>query len=463
MPTTFTTATAPGKLPLVGHIWPLMRAPIDFIASGSKHADLVEIWLGPTRAYLVCHPELLRQVLTDDRTFDKGGAFYDNALAIAGNGLGTCPYREHRRQRRLVQPAFTTARMAQYAAVMEREILALTASWEDGQVINAFPTFYDLAMKISVSTLFAGYAGEIDIADIRASFDIVLHDLVKKMFLPPVLGRLPTPANRRYDRALEHLHESVAKIITDYRQTGVDHGDLMSILIAPPEAGEASGFSDSEVRDQVITLLLTSSETVPACLTWALYLLSLHPEISSRLREEVDAVVRGGVARWDDLQNLTYTRRVITETLRLYPPAWIFTRLTTKAVELGGTHLPPGATVIYSPLPVHQRDDSFPQPGKFDPERWPADLTNALLREDFATFGSGARKCIGDTYAMTELTLALATIARHWDIECTAGTDIRPASLAAVYQPRRLPVRLTPRIARERAHPDMVGTAQALS
>jgi pentalenene oxygenase len=109
MPTTFTTGTAPGKLPLVGHIWPLMRSPIDFIASGSKHGDLVEIWLGPTRAYLVCHPELLRQVLTDDRTFDKGGAFYDNALAIAGNGLGTCPYREHRRQRRLVQPAFTTA------------------------------------------------------------------------------------------------------------------------------------------------------------------------------------------------------------------------------------------------------------------------------------------------------------------------------------------------------------------
>jgi pentalenene oxygenase len=463
MPTTFNTGTAPGKLPLVGHVWPLMRAPIDFIASGSKHGDLVEIWLGPTRAYLVCHPELLRQVLTDDRTFDKGGAFYDNARPIAGNGLGTCPYQDHRRQRRLIQPAFTSARLALYAAVMEREILALTASWEDGQVIDAFPTFYDLAMRISIKTLFAGHAGEIDIADLRASFDIVLHDLVKNMFLPPVLRHLPTPANRRYRRALERLRESVAKIITDYRRNGADHGDLMSILIASPEAGEVTGLSDSEVQDQVMTLLLTSSETVPATLAWALYLLSRHPDVWRRLRDEVDAVVRGEVARWDDLQNLTYTRRVITETLRLYPPAWIFTRMTTKAVELGGTHLPAGATVIFSPLPVHQRDDSFPQPGKFDPERWPANLTNALLREDFATFGSGARKCIGDTYALTELTLTLATIVRHWKFECTAGTDTRPAPLAPVYHPRKLPLRLSPRIARERAHPDMARIARPLS
>jgi pentalenene oxygenase len=463
MPTTFTTGTAPGKLPLVGHIWPLMRAPIDFIASNSNRGDLIEIWLGPARAYLPCHPDLIRQVLTDDRTFDKGGPFYDRARAIAGNGLGTCPHQDHRRQRRLIQPAFHSARVEQYAAVMEREISALADSWEDGQVINAFPVFCDLAMRISINTLFAGYVGEIDIADLRASFDIVLHDLVKKMFLPKVLDRLPTPANRRYHRALEHLNNTMARITADYRQSGVDRGDLMSILIASPEAGEGTGLSDAEVQDQVMTLLLTSTETVPACLAWAFYLLSLHPDIARRLHDEVDAVIGGRAARWGDQEHLPYTKRVITETLRLYPPAWIFTRTTTKAAELGGTHLPPGTTVIFSPLAVHHRDDSFPQPRRFDPDRWPANLTNALSRGPFAAFSGGARKCIGDTYAMTELTLALATIARHWEAEGTADTDTRPAPLAAIYRPRRLPLRLTRRTAQKRTHPDMLGAAQAPS
>jgi len=440
-----------------------MRTPIEFFTSGWKHGDLVEIWLGPTRAYLPCHPDLLRQVLTNDRTFDKGGPFFDHARAIAGNGLGTCPYQDHRRQRRLIQPAFHSARLEQYAAVMEREISALADSWEDGQVINAFPTFYDLSMRVAINTIFAGSAGEIDIDDMRASFDIVLHDLVKKMFLPSAISNLPTPANRRYRRALEHLNDSVARIISDYRQSGKDHGDLLSILIASPEAGEGAGLSDSEVQDQVMTLLLTSTETVPACLAWALYLLTLNPDIARRLRDEVDAVVNGKVARWGDVQNLSYTRRVITETLRLYPPAWIFTRLTTREVELAGKQLPAGTTIIYTPLAIQQREDSFPQPGRFDPERWPANLTNALLREDFAAFGSGARKCIGDGFAMNELIIALATVVRHWEFECSDGTDTRPKPLAPVYVPRKLPIRLTRRSARECARPNVAGIAQPVA
>src|SRR5260370_22376866 len=125
MPTTFTTGTARGKLPLLGHMWPLMRAPIDFIASNSNRGDLIEIWLGPTRAYLPCHPDLIRQVLTDDRTFDKGGPFFDRAPAIAGNGLGTCPYQGHPRQRPLIPPAFHHTRLEPDAAGIGREISAL--------------------------------------------------------------------------------------------------------------------------------------------------------------------------------------------------------------------------------------------------------------------------------------------------------------------------------------------------
>jgi pentalenene oxygenase len=446
VPTTFTTGSAPGKLPLVGHMWPLMRRPIDFLGSSSSRGDLVEIRLGRVPAYVPCHPELVRQVLTDDRTFDKGGPLYDRARPIVGNGLGSCPHHEHRRQRRLVQPAFHRARLKQYSAVMEGEIASLLASWQDGQVIDAYPVFYDLALRTSIRTLFAGYAGELDVSDFRDSFDTVLHHIVTQMFLPQGLQRLPTPANRRYRRALDHLNRSVAKIIADYRRSGADHGDLMSILIASPEADEGAGLDDSEVHDQIMSLLLAASETVPACLSWALYLLSLHPESSLRLHDEVARVLGGRAACWEDLENLPYTTRVITETLRLYPPGWLFTRVTTRATELAGTHLPAGTTVIFSPPAVHRRDDTYPDPQEFDPDRWLPERMPHLPRGAFTSFGGGARKCIGDSFAMTELTLALATIVQQWQADCTGDTDARAASLSVVYHPRRLLLRLTRRI-----------------
>jgi pentalenene oxygenase len=445
MSTTFSTGSAPGRLPLVGHVLPLMRRPVEFLGSLGRYGDLVEIRLGPTRAYVPCHQDLLRQVLTEDRTFDKGGPLFDRAKAIVGNGLGSCPHQDHRRQRRLVQPAFHRARMEQYATVMEDQISALVDSWQDGQTIDAFPVFYDLALRISLRTLFAGYTGTIDFDRFRKSFSTVLHHIVAQMFLPEAWKHVPTRANRRFREAMEYLDLTVSRIITEYRQSGVDHGDLMSILVAPPEDGEGSGLTDLEVRDQVISLLLAASETVPACLAWALYLLDLHPEVARRLREETDAVLRGRAARWDDVADLPYTAQVLTETLRLYPPGWFFTRITTKAVELAGTHLPAGTTVIFSPPTVHRRDDSYANPEKFDPDRWIGGQVPRQRREAFTPFGGGARKCVGDNYAMVEMTMALATVVQQWGAVCAPGTDTRPAPLATINYPRRLLLRLTRR------------------
>jgi len=341
--------------------------------------------------------------------------------------------------------------MDQYAAVMEDEISLLMDSWQDGQTIDAFPVFYDFALRISLRTLFAGYTGAIDFDDFRKSFSYVLHRIVVQMFQPEGWQHVPTPANRRYHEALAYLDRTVSRIISDYRRSGVDHGDLMSILIAPPEAGPGAGLNDVEVRDQVISLLLASSETVPACLAWALYLLALHPEVSRRLRQETDAVLGGRTARLGDLGNLQYTAQVLTETLRLYPPGWFFTRVTTRAVELAGTQLPRGTTIIFSPPTVHRRGDSYPNPGKFDPDRWLRGQVPRPRRQAFTSFGGGARKCIGDAYAITELTLALATIVQQWEAVCAPGTDTRPASLATIYYPRRLLLRLTRRIPRSGA------------
>ncbi|MFE6904406.1 cytochrome P450 [Streptomyces sp. NPDC057717] len=435
----FIAGSAPRPLPVVGHMFPLMRRPIDFLGSLSEYGDLVEIRLGPTPAYVPCHPALVRQVLTNDRVFDKGGPLYDRARAIVGNGLGSCPHSDHRRQRRLVQPAFHRQRMSHYATVMENEVSALTESWEEGQAIDAFPAFYDLALRISTRTLFAGNVDESDISRIRGSFDVALHRIVKTMFLPPALQNLPTPANRRYKQALDYLHEAVGRIVSQYRESGVDHGDLMSMLIAAADEEEGGGgLDDTEVHDQVMSLLLASSETVPACLAWTLHTLSLQPEVLIRLQEEVDSVVKGPTATWSDVEELPYTQRVLTETLRLYPPGWLFTRVATQGVELAGRHLPPGAIIIFSPPAVHGHADAFDNPEKFDPDRWLPGRMPAVPRGSFASFGGGARKCIGDNFAMAEMVIALATMVRSWRFECVPGSDLRPASLATVCHPRRL-------------------------
>ncbi len=293
MSTSFKTASAPGRLPLVGHVLPLMRRPVEFLGSLARYGDLVEIRLGPTKAYVPCHPDLLRQVLMEDRTFDKGGPLFDRAKAIVGNGLGSCPHQDHRRQRRLVQPAFHRARMEQYAVVMQDEISMLMDSWQDGQEIDAFPVFYDLALRISLRTLFAGYTGAIDFDRFRGSFSTVLHHIVAQMFLPDAWKHVPTRANRRFREAMEHLDLTVGRIIAEYRQSGVDHGDLMSILVAPPEDGQGAGLTDVEVRDQVISLLLAASETVPACLAWA----TVPARTSSGNRGQAQAGDRGGSRR----------------------------------------------------------------------------------------------------------------------------------------------------------------------
>ncbi|MFJ5261122.1 cytochrome P450 [Streptomyces sp. NPDC088387] len=440
------TGSAPRPLPVVGHLWPLMRRPIEFLESLSTYGDLVEIRLGPTPAYVPCHPTLIRQVLTNDRTFDKGGLLFERAGAVVGNGLGSCPHSHHRRQRRLIQPAFRHERIRHYAAVMEDEVDGLTHSWQDGQVIDTFPVLCDLGLRISTRTLFTGSTvSESEITNIRDSFEIALHRIVKTMFMPHGLQNLPTAANRRYKRALEYLHETVGRIISQYRESGVDHGDLMSMLISSTDEESGVGLDDSEIHDQVVSLLLAASETVPACLAWALHSLSLQPELMTRLQEEVDTVVQGRTAHWGDVEALPYTQRVITESLRRHPPGWLFTRVTTEGVELAGRHLKAGTTVIFSPPAVQSRADVFDRPREYDPDRWLRERTPSAPRGSFTSFGGGARKCIGDNFAMTEMVIALATMVRTWRFECLPRSDLRTASLATVNHPRRLLLRVAKR------------------
>ncbi|MGO4422460.1 cytochrome P450, partial [Streptomyces sp. MCAF7] len=259
--TTFSAGAAPGALPVVGHALQMMRHPVNFMASLSAHGDLVEIKIGPTTAYVPTHPELLRHVLTNDRIFDKGGVFYDRARDIAGNGLVTCPFADHRRQRRLMQSAFTRGRLKRYAEAMHAEIEDTASRWQDGMVVDAFQEMYGMALRTVGRTLYSTPVSPELAAKVERSFDVVLNGLFRQMFLPASIRRLPLPSQRRYKSNLNFLHETTQQLIDDYRSSDTERDDLLAALITSRD-DDGDRLADREIHDQVITVMAAGTETV---------------------------------------------------------------------------------------------------------------------------------------------------------------------------------------------------------
>jgi pentalenene oxygenase len=437
---------AGGALPLLGHVVALLRDPLRFLTSLPAQGDLVRIRIGFLTAVVVCDQDLTCQVLIDDRTFDKGGPLFDRFREVAGNGVGSCPHSMHRRQRRLVQPAFHRTRLPGYAQTMTEEINTAAQSWRDGQVIDVLAEMSKLTARTTVRTMFTGTVSPATVDDVVHDVTVLIHGVYRRAFTPPPLDRLPTPGNRRYHRARARFRHTVATIIADYRATGIDHGDLLSILLITQDdpataGGESQGLSDTEISDQVITFLFAGLESTAMALGWALHELARHPDIRQRLHNEIDTVLSGTTATVDDLPRLELTARIITETLRLHPPGSMFTRTVSADTRLGGYPIPAGTTLVYSPYLIHHRPDLHPNPEHFDPDRWTG---TQPARDTFIPFGAGARKCIGDTFAAIEASLALATITAHWELTHIPGTRVRPA-MSAVLQPQGLRMRVSAR------------------
>lgn len=441
-----TLGTAPHRLPVLGHALALRNSPLEFLASLPKHGDLVAIGLGPSTAYVTCDPELSHLVLRDSTAFDKGGPLIEQAAKILGDGLATCPRQAHRRQRRLIQPAFVAERIAEYAQAMPSSIAAVMGSWRDGQVIDALQAMTDIASRVTAHTIFSAVP-ERTMDEFGECITITFDGFYKQMTSPlPFLKRLPTPANKRYMQARSRMDQIVSDTITQYRNSkNAPHGDLLSMLLAAHD-GQGDTLSEQEVHDQVITFFIGGIETAASLLAWALHLLGRHPHIRQRLHSEVDEVLDGNPASWDDIPRLGLTTRILTETMRLYPPGPLFTRVTTAETELGGHTFPAGTDIVYSAYIVHHLPEIYPSPHLFDPDRW-LPGTPPPPRGAYIPFGGGARKCIGDSFAMAEATLALSTIAARFDLEPDPRVLVKPM-VRTTLRPDLLPMRLHARTPR---------------
>ncbi|MGE6738013.1 cytochrome P450, partial [Streptomyces sp. NPDC059900] len=347
----------------------------------------------------------------------------------------------HREQRRLLQPAFHRGRLPAQAGAMTREITAVMEQWRDGNTIDVLAQMHTITSRVVSKTIFNSDAVSEAAQIVREAVDVIIGSIFHRMVMPiQAINRLPTPANLRYRAAITRIHDAVTHAADEYRRDGCDHADMLSALLAARDHN-GNPLSDQEVREQVITLLVAGIDTTGVALSWALNVLAHDDELRSRLHREVDATLRGRVATWDDLPHLDLTARVITETLRVYSPIWIITRTVTQDVDLAGYFLAAGSTVAYSPYLIHHRADLYPDPERFNPDRWLSDLPQRRPRTQLLPFGGGPRKCIGDTLATTEATLALASIAARWTLTPPPGAPAVDVKANVFLTPRNLYLR----------------------
>ncbi|HTJ66447.1 MAG TPA: cytochrome P450 [Actinospica sp.] len=418
---------APGAVPLLGHLPRLARDPLRFLDSLSAHGGLLTLKLANKKMIVVCDPTLTHQVLIADDVYDKGGPFFEASRKLLPTAMGLAPYVKHRRLRRLMQPSFTKGRLSRHGDIMSEQIAKAVAHWRDGAELDVVQEMMTVTGRVLTATIFSSSVSEESLREITADSLELTRGVAIDIALPGPIARL-TPGYGHYQRSVARLRETTLRLIRERRAEGdsASHGDLLeALLAAKDEDGAGDRFSDPELVDQVSFMMVAGTETTAQTVSWALYELSRQPELEAKLHAEVDEVLGGRPAGYDDVPRLALVNRLVSEVLRFYSPTWLFTRRTTADAELGGYQVPAGTDVLYSPYIVNRAPASHETPREFDPDRWEPERAACMHARGYIPFGTGARKCIGDQYATIESVLMVATIAQRWSLAAVPGTKLK--------------------------------------
>ena len=405
-----------------------------FTRCQKTYGDIVRIRLLNHRILLLSRPDLIEEVLvTKSRNFIKhfGLRLYKPLL---GDGLVTAEGDHWRRQRKLSAPAFQPARIASYCQVMVASTTRMLNAWEADGIRNVHAAMSDLTMEIACTTLFGADATPSPAVVGQALSDAM--DALSRRWkrIIPVPAWLPTRENRLFRRALTSLDGIIEQIVARRRAAGTREGSdlLSSLLLAQDENGSA--FTNRQLLDEVRTLFLAGHETTALALTYSLYFLSEHPDVQAKLRAELASVLDGREPTYHDMERLPYTRSVVNESMRLYPPADFLGREAIVDCEVGGMRIPKGMNLFMSQWVMHHDERYFPDPLAFNPDRWTPGFEKSLPRFVYFPFGAGPRFCIGQTFATAEAVLILATICQRFSfapdpgfhLELWPGITLRP-------------------------------------
>jgi len=415
----------PREMPFIGSAHRRLSGPLQFFRELKETCgDAARFTLFRERFILFSDPALVNEVLvTKQNSFRKGRAL-EGARVFLGNSLLVSEGEEHTRQRRLIQPAFHRGRIAGYAQVMAEKARLWTGARRAGEEIDLAVEMNRLTLAVVGETLF-GSEVEAEAHDIAESLTVVIENF-NRMLLPfwQLLRQLPTQRNRKLRNAQKRLDATMYRLISQRRAEGRDHGDLLSMLLAAEDAeNPQKRLTDTEVRDQAMTLFLAGHETTANALAWTWHLLAQHDEARAKMKAEIDAVL--GADRLPGLEEtarLPYTTAVLSEAMRLFPPVWVVGRRALEDVTIGDYEVPRRTIVIMSQYLVHRDERFWPDAAAFRPERW-LDEKAQEARPKFAyfPFGGGGRICIGDAFAWTEGVILLAVMARSWRFEAVPG------------------------------------------
>lgn len=423
----------PKNSPIVGNFFAFRANPLVYLTNAARrYGDIVYFRVMKQHLYVLSHPDFVRDVLvTNQNNFVKSRAL-DRARILLGEGLLTSEGRHHLRQRRLVQPAFHRERLAGYAAAMSECAVRWRERVRPGHmdIAREMP---QLTLTIVAKTLFSADVAS-DAPEIGAAMTSVL-EMFDLLLLPfsDFLHKLPLPSVRRFEKARTLLDGTIYGLIEARRKSGVDTGDLLSmLLLAQDEAEDGTGMTDEQVRDEAITLFIAGHETTANALIWTWYLLAQHPEVEQRLHQEIDVVLGDRPPELSDVPQLRYAEMILAEALRLYPPAWAVGRRALAPFMVGGFEVPARSICIMSQYIVHRDARWFPNPEKFDPERWQPEAREARPKFSYFPFGGGTRVCIGERFAWMEGVILMAAIAQKWRFRLETGQRVEPLPLVTL-------------------------------
>jgi cytochrome P450 len=444
-----TTARLPegpvGK-PVIGSMLDFRRDPLAFLAgAAAEYGPVVRVRIANQYLFQINDAGAVQTVLQEKyRSYVKGRVFEPMRLLL-GNGLATSEGSFWLRQRRLMQPEFHRQRIAAFAETMVSLTEALTESWapsaELGKTLDVADEMTGLTMRIIAETMF----GTVSLGEEHAvseAITLLLEEIKFRYDVPfyPSL-RWPTPRNRRAKKAMAQIDEAMDRII-DERRRGEPRGNLLDMLMAVRDADTGEGMTDRQLRDEVVTIFTAGHETTAVLLTWTFYLLATHLEVEARVRAELAEVLPGRLPTFQDVPRLVYMRRVLDETLRMYPPAWITNRECLEEDELCGFRIPAGSFIAISPWVIHRLPHYWPDPDHFDPDRFLPERSAARPKFAYLPFGGGPHQCIGNQFALTEAALVLATIFQRYKLALPEGAAVAPSAKTSLRPDGGLPMRI---------------------
>lgn len=434
----------PGK-PIVGNVFDLARDQLGFLQHLASLGPVSRFRMFNQTVYQISEPAEIQHVLQDNaRNYIKGKLF-DFMRNMVGNGLFVSDGEFWLRQRRMMQPAFHQRRLVSLVEGMVMETRVSLECWsqaaENGQVVDIAEEMTALAMRVVTRALFSSRLSGKE-KRLAEAVTLILDELsfrFRTPFYPPL--SFPTPRNRKAQAALRTIDDVVFEIINTRRSTpgGEIKDDLLAMLMEARDEGDGTGMTDRQLRDETLIMFAAGHETTANAMAWAFFLLDRHPEVFTKLRAEVMRVLNGRTPTAGDLPRLVYTRMVIEEVLRLYPPLLTTNRQALKDDVIGGYAIPAGATISISPY-VLQRDPRYwNDPEKFDPDRFSPEAAGERPRFAYFPFGGGPRLCIGKEFALFESVVVLAMAVQHFDWQIAPGADVHPLQMVTM-RPNSVPV-----------------------